>query len=285
VTEDGVQSPEYGLRIGGKMQSTDFTEISARYERDSLIQKSAAEKLIGLIDIRRNDRVLDLGCGTGSLTRRIKSMTAGNVVGVDPSEGMVREAEGKRDGLDITYETRSAEDLGYHEEFTAIFCNSAFQWFRAPHQALKNCYEALQPGGRMGIQAPAKKIYCPNFLQAIGAAARDPRTANIFSGFRPPWILLDTEKEYASLFVQAGFTVPFAVIEEVKTLHAPDEVMTIFESGAAAGYLNQEYYSAPISSAYTAAFREIVRESFLRQASKEGQVELIFNRIYLLAVK
>ncbi|MEK6698814.1 MAG: hypothetical protein AABZ10_07205 [Nitrospirota bacterium] len=54
------------------MKATDFTEISARYERDSLIQKSAAEKLIGLLGIRRNDNVLDLGCGTGSLTRKLK---------------------------------------------------------------------------------------------------------------------------------------------------------------------------------------------------------------------
>ena len=54
------------------MKATDFTEISARYERDSLIQKSAAEKLIGLLGIRRNDNVLDLGGGTGSLTRKLK---------------------------------------------------------------------------------------------------------------------------------------------------------------------------------------------------------------------
>ena len=267
------------------MQSTDFTEISARYERDSLIQKSAAEKLIGMIDIRRNDRVLDLGCGTGSLTRRIKSMTDGNVVGVDPSEGMVHEAESKRDGLDITYETKSAEELGYHEEFTAIFCNSAFQWFRAPHQALKKCYAALRRGGRMGIQAPAKKTYCPNFLQAIDAVARDTRTANMFSGFRPPWAFLDSEEEYVSLFEQAGFGVPFAVIEEIKTLHTPGEVMTIFESGAAAGYLNQEYYQTQVDAAYSKAFREIVKESFHCQVNNEGHVELIFNRIYLLAVK
>ena len=54
------------------MKTTDFTEISSRYERDSLIQKFAAGKLIGLLDIQKNDRVLDLGCGTGSLTRKLK---------------------------------------------------------------------------------------------------------------------------------------------------------------------------------------------------------------------
>ena len=267
------------------MKSNDFTKISARYEQDSLIQKSAAEKLIGLLDIQRGDDVLDLGCGTGSLARKIRMMTDGNVVGVDPSMGMISEAENKRQGQNITYTVKTAEGLDYRDRFTVIFCNSAFQWFRDPHKALRNCRAALKKGGRMGIQAPAKKVYCPNFVKAMGAVARDPRTAKTFSGFRPPWTFLDTKKEYSSLFERAGFSVPFARIEEVKTLHSPDEVMTIFESGAAAGYLNQDYYAATIDGAYAAAFREIVRKSFREQANGDSKVELIFNRIYLVAMK
>ncbi len=280
-----MPNSECGVRNGGSMKSSDFTEISSRYEQDSLIQKSAAEKLIGLLDIQRNDDILDLGCGTGGLTRRIRAMTGGNVVGVDPSTGMINEAENGRQSLNITYDVKTAEELDYRDRFTVIFCNSAFQWFRDSGLALGNCHAALRKGGRMGIQAPAKKVYCPNFMKAIEAVAADPRTAKTFSGFRPPWIFLDTAGDYSSLFKEAGFTVPFAIIEEIKTLHSPGQVVTIFESGAAAGYLNREYYQAPIDEAYTRAFREIVKGSFLRQANKEGQVELIFNRIYLLAIK
>jgi trans-aconitate 2-methyltransferase len=267
------------------MTPNDFTKIAARYEQDSLIQKSAAEKLIGLLDIRDHDDVLDLGCGTGALARRIRSMTGGNVVGVDSSPGMISQAESGRHGLSISYNVNTAEGLDYRDTFTVIFCNSAFQWFRDPGLALKNCRAALKEDGRMGIQAPAKKIYCPNFVKAIGAVASDERTSRIFSGFRLPWMFLDSAREYAARFEQAGFSVPFAVIEEVRTLHPPDEVMTIFESGAAAGYLNQEYYDAKVDGAYSASFREIVRESFRKQANSDGKVELVFNRIYLVAVK
>jgi ubiquinone/menaquinone biosynthesis C-methylase UbiE len=267
------------------MKTTNFSEIAARYERDSHIQKSAAEKLQGLLDIRRNDDVLDLGCGTGSLTRKLRSLTRGTVVGVDPSEGMIREAEEKRDGSAITFTVKSAEGIDYHDSFTMIFCNSTFQWFRDPVRALKNCYTALHKGGRMGIQAPAKKRYCPNFLEAIESVAHNTHTAKTFATFKAPWIFLDTAEEYSSLFEQAGFSVPFSVIEQVTTLHTPDEVMTIFESGAAAGYLNQEYYGAPIDAAYARDFREVIKGSFHRQANEKGLVELIFNRIYLLAAK
>lgn len=267
------------------MISTDFTEISMRYERDSLIQKSAAEKLISLLDIRRDDDVLDLGCGTGGLTKRIRTLTDGSVIGVDPSEGMISTAEGNRDAAKIAFAVASVEDIAYQDAFSVIFCNSAFQWFSDSGRALKNCHASLRKGGRMGIQAPAKKKYCPNFLEAIDAVARDPRTAKTFAGFKPPWLFLDTAEEYVVMFKQAGFAVPFAKIETVSTLHTPDEVMTIFESGAAAGYLNQEYYQTPIDETYNKAFREIARGSFHRQADKQGQVELVFNRIYLAAMK
>jgi trans-aconitate methyltransferase len=267
------------------MRSTDFTEISSRYERDSLIQKSAADRLISLLDIRRDDDVLDLGCGTGSLTRKIRAVTDGRVGGVDPSAGMIREAEAVRAGLNVSYEVKSAEKLDYRDAFSVILCNSAIQWFHDHRRALENCHQALRIGGRMGIQAPARKSYCPNFLAAIDAVAKDHRTARIFAGFKPPWLFLDTAGEYAAMFKQAGLTVPFAKIETVSTLHSLDEVMTIFESGAAAGYLNQEYYSTKISEDYARAFREAVKGSFRNQANAQGKVELVFNRIYLLAVK
>ena len=271
--------------LGEKVKSSDFTEISARYERDSLIQKSAADRLISLINIRRDDDVLDLGCGTGSLTRKICALTDGRVVGVDPSTGMIREADANRGGLNVSFAVTSAEQLDYHNAFSVVFCNSAFQWFRDTDRALKNCYAALRTGGRMGIQAPAKKAYCPNFLAAIDAVARDSRTEKTFAGFIPPWLFLDTAEEYSALFEHAGFTVPFSKIESVSTMHSPDEVMTIFESGAAAGYLNQEYYSTKIDEEYTKAFRQIAKESFRRQANALCKVELVFNRIYLVALK
>lgn len=82
-----------------------------------------------------NDDVLDLGCGSGHLTRKIRGLTNGKVVGIDPSEGMIKEAVEKSKRLDITYEIKSAEDMDYEESFDVIFCNSAFQWFKDPEKA------------------------------------------------------------------------------------------------------------------------------------------------------
>ncbi len=267
------------------MSKINFTEIATKYERDSLIQKSVANILIGLIDIGKNDNILDLGCGTGHLTRKLREMTSGKVIGVDASYGMIKEAQQRMDRLDIVFEIKRAEELNYNDTFDVIFCNSSFQWFKNPRPVLDNCYRSLRNNGRMGIQAPAKKIYSPNFIQAIKKVEKDQKTTQPFGFFKKPWVFLETPEEYKSLFEQAGFKVPFSKIDAVKTLHPPEEVFKIFESGAAAGYLNQDFYEAPIDEIYIEHFRQIVKDDFNGQVNNNGMVELIFNRIYLVAIK
>ena len=106
-----------------------FTEISSKYEKDSVVQKSASEILFDLLDIQPEDNVLDLGCGTGHLSKLIRETTKGKVIGVDPSDGMIEKAKENYSDQDIIFRNCSAEQLEYKDEFEIIFCNSAFQWF------------------------------------------------------------------------------------------------------------------------------------------------------------
>ncbi|GBD98747.1 trans-aconitate 2-methyltransferase [bacterium BMS3Abin07] len=144
-----------------------FTEISSKYEKDSVVQKSASEILFDLLDIQPEDNVLDLGCGTGHLSKLIRETTKGKVIGVDPSDGMIEKAKENYSDQDIIFRNCSAEQLEYKDEFEIIFCNSAFQWFADHKKALKACHDALKHNGKMAIQAPAKDVYCPNFIEAI----------------------------------------------------------------------------------------------------------------------
>lgn len=61
------------------MSKVDFSNIADKYEGYSSVQKSAAEVLLKLLEIGGNEDVLDLGCGVGSLTRRIREITKGKV--------------------------------------------------------------------------------------------------------------------------------------------------------------------------------------------------------------
>jgi len=262
-----------------------FSEISSEYEDNAIVQKWASGILFELLDLQANDNVLDLGCGTGHITKIIRDKTNGRVVGVDPSEGMIKKAKENYSNLGIIFRNCSAEELDYHNEFDVIFCNSAFQWIKDHRKALRACRNALKHGGKIGIQAPAKEIYCPNFITAINEVKNNESTKTIFASFKQPWLFLNTSEEYEKLFKEADFKVKRSWIDEVITYHSPEEVYKIFESGASAGYLNQAYYSKSISKEYLDDFRSIIRKSFEEQVDDTGKVKLVFYRIYLLAIK
>lgn len=267
------------------MSRIDFSKIATNYEEYSLLQKSAADTLLKLLDIGDGDDVLDLGCGAGNLTGKIREITDGKVTGIDPSEGMIREAIKKNRDFDTRFEIKSADEMDYKDCFDVIFCNSVFQWFKDPQKPLENCYTALHKGGRIGIQAPAKKVYSPNFIKAIEKVKEDTGTKDTFTHFKEAWFFLETAGEYSELFEKYGFTVVLSKIENIRTKHTPEEVFNIFSSGAAAGYLNQDYYDVGIGAGYIDSFKEIVRDAFVQQANDHREMELEFNRIFLVAIK
>jgi trans-aconitate methyltransferase len=267
------------------MKKIDFTGVASAYEKNSPVQSAAAMELLNLLGIKQSDNVIDLGCGVGHITRKIRDLTEGRVVGVDPSSGMIEEARKNSVGLDIRFEIGNAEEITYNEQFDVIFCNSAFQWFKVPSLAIKKCHNALVNGGKIGIQAPVKKRYGSTFAEAIGKVKRDGRTKDVFARFRSPWFFLETAEEYSELFRKEGFNVSFSEIKKMETKHSPEEVFNIFSYGAAAGYLNQDFYDVELSENYIEAFKDIVKKTFYEQTDGKGKTRLVFNRIFLVAFK
>lgn len=113
---------------------SDFSSIVPQYRQTAVLQNSAAERVFDLLAFGPADAVLDLGCGTGHLTNRIRQMTFGRVLGLDPSEGMIAEAR-RQAAANVEFRVGTAEELDLPGRLDAIFCNSAFQWFRDPPRA------------------------------------------------------------------------------------------------------------------------------------------------------
>jgi trans-aconitate methyltransferase len=262
-----------------------FNIIAEKYEKISSIQTNASGILFNLLDIKASESVLDVGCGPGNLTRKINEITGVKVMGIDPSASMIEEAKKAANGKDIFFEIKTAEDMDYENQFDVIFCNSAFQWFKKPDNALKKFYTALKANGRAGIQAPARQDYCPNFVMAIDEIKNNEKTKDVFTHFKSPWTFYETADDYKKMFEEAGFDVAFAKIKTETSMNSPDKVYEIFSSGAIAGYLNPENYGINISNEYIKNFNDIIKCSFKDQSDKNGTVELKFNRIYLIALK
>lgn len=99
--------------------------------------------VFALLNPQRGERVLDLGCGEGSLTEQIVAAGA-DIVGVDTSEEMIAAAKAR--GLDARL--IDAEQLPFDREFDAVFSNAALHWVRDHDAMLAGVHRALKPGGR-----------------------------------------------------------------------------------------------------------------------------------------
>jgi SAM-dependent methyltransferase len=89
------------------------------------------------------ERILDVGCGEGTLTQEIVARGA-IVVGIDSSRDMVDAARAR--GLDARLV--NAEALAFDNEFDAVFSNAALHWIRNQDALLDGVAVALRPGGR-----------------------------------------------------------------------------------------------------------------------------------------
>ena len=93
-------------------------------------------------------RVLDLGAGTGKLTRTLVDL-GHDLVAVEPSAEML--AELRRVLPEVEALTGSAEEIPLrHGSVDAVACGQAFHWFD-PVQALPELARVLVPRGRLGL--------------------------------------------------------------------------------------------------------------------------------------
>ncbi|WP_262179927.1 class I SAM-dependent methyltransferase [Haloarcula laminariae] len=103
--------------------------------------------VVGLLAPQPGERVLDLGCGTGTLTAAIADSGV-DVVGIDAAESMVEQA--RESYPDLTFEVADAREYEPNGAFDAVFSNAALHWVPdEDHDAvLAMVDEALADGGR-----------------------------------------------------------------------------------------------------------------------------------------
>jgi len=81
------------------------------------------------------------------------------------------------------------------------------------------------------------------------------------------------------------FQSPLSLIEKEQERLTPEEVFRVFASGAIVGYLNPASYPEAFDDGYADNFQALVREAFAAMTEEDGRLDLLFNRIYLVAQK
>ena len=151
--------------------------------------------VVELLAPSTGERILDLGCGDGALTRLLRERGA-DVVAVDASPDMV--AAARLLGLDARVVDATA--LAFDQEFDAVFSNAALHWIRPPERVIDGVVRALRPGGRFVGEFGG----CGN-VSAVCASLNAARTARGLPALAP-WFFPSPE-EYRALLEAAGLRV------------------------------------------------------------------------------
>ena len=168
---------------------------AADYARVGSFVAELGGAALDLLDPQPGERILDVGCGEGTLTKKIIERGA-TVLGVDNSPEMIAAAQAK--GVDAVL--MAAEDIPFSAEFDAAFSNATLHWVLEKEQAARGIFRALKSGGRfageMGGEGNLTKL----------REALDEEL--IIRGYGPPvdasnWYA--SPDEFARVYEAAGF--------------------------------------------------------------------------------
>ena len=134
-----------------------YEKIPARY-----ILGPWAPSLVEAAEILRDERILDLACGTGVVTRAVaaKLGPAGHVTGLDLNEGMleVGKALGNPGPGDLAWVESSALEMDLPDgSFDVVLCQQGLQFFPDQQKALQETHRVVRDSGRVYFSVWAGK--------------------------------------------------------------------------------------------------------------------------------
>jgi trans-aconitate 2-methyltransferase len=170
-----------------------------QYHRFQTERFAPFDDLFSLIKIRDRMRVIDLGCGTGELTRRLADKLPGSeVVGIDSSPEMLERArEYARDGL--RFEPGSIENA--EGVWDLVFSHAAIHWVDDHRSLVPRLLSMLTPDGQLAVQLPSNHGHATHTL-IREIAGEEPFRAALDGWNRSAPVLSITE--YAELLHENG---------------------------------------------------------------------------------
>jgi trans-aconitate 2-methyltransferase len=174
----------------------------AQYERFRDERSQPFFDLMALVEARPAMRVVDLGCGTGELTRLLhESLKATDTLGIDSSAAMLAKSQSFA-GHGLRFEQRDISEFTARNEFDLIFSNAALHWLGDHESLLARLTAALKPQGQLAVQVPANDDH-PTHVVAAELARQSPFREALHR-YERHWPVLKPEA-YAALLHRLGY--------------------------------------------------------------------------------
>ncbi|MHC4954300.1 MAG: methyltransferase domain-containing protein [Planctomycetota bacterium] len=241
-----------------------------RYER---FEKERSQPFFDLLDGVESvpgGRVLDLGCGTGKLTRHLHERSgARSTLGIDRSKSMLAEAQ---PGEGLEFRNEDIATFEPPEPFDIVFSNAALQWL-GDHDALfAKVASWVAPGGQLAVQMPANQHHVSHVL------ARQIATEEF--GIEGRGTSVRKPDEYSVILHRLGFASPTVRVHVY--LHELDGPEAVVE-WVAGTMLNA--YRARLSEGDFDRFAKRHRDACMEALPGDRPFPFTFPRILMWARK
>lgn len=212
-----------------------------KYNKHADFVSNLAFPVIELLNPKENEKILDLGCGDGTLAVEIEKFNA-QVIAVDLSESMVAKTQEKG----IQASVMSATELTFKNEFDAVFSNAVLHWVKDADKSIKNISNALKSKGRLIAEfgGYGNIKFLTDAMQKVFNEHKE------FGTFNNPWNF-PKDTDYKQLLEENKFNVEY--IELIPRPTKIDDIsnwLDIFANGIIS-HLTQEQQSV---------FKQEVRE-------------------------
>ncbi len=245
------------------------------YGRFSDERNRPFHELVARVGAAEPGRVVDLGCGDGSLTATLATRwPAASVLGVDSSESMLADAAPRKTGR-LSFVLAKIQDWRPDGPVDVLVSNAALQWVPRHLSLLPRLVGALTPDGWLAIQVPGN-FEAPSHaaLRALCDSARwSPQLATAGR-----WPSMPSPVDYVRELAGLGCVVDSWETTYAQVLAGPDPVLTWMRGTALRPVLAR--LSASEAAEFEAELGALLREAYPAQGC--GTV-LPFRRIFALA--
>ena len=242
----------------------------AYYKEHAIGQRDSALALLEEFPLQGTERILDVGCGTGGITKVLADRAAkGVVVGIDPSAHMLEQATGDYGHLPhVEFVRGQVETMAFARPFDVIVSFYMLHFVRDHLRALQRMHASLHPGGRI-LFLTASQLHPA--MAAVCARAPWREAFCVEERFFP--LALDRAEQ---MLERAGFTSVEAMV--------PNRVR-VFPSAKslAASLMTWIRHVARFSEERTLELAQEIAEECSCQQGSEGEISFEFRPLIVKA--
>ena len=247
-----------------------------QYSRFAAQRLRPALDLIARIPLEHPQTVVDLGCGTGNVTRILRSRwPRARITGVDGSPQML--AEARKDEADIGWVHSELGSWNPAEKYDLVFSNAALHWLDDHPALFTQLFGYIAYGGVLAVQMP-RNFAAPSHTLMHELASTPPWRDALARLLRPMPVL-----EPAAYYDLLAPQVRGLDIWET-------EYLQILEGENPVAEWTKGTWLAPLlaalapdaGAAFELEYRQRVAQAYPRQA--DGKTLFPFRRLFIVAV-